>query len=388
MKHQLRNKIREKAGFTLVELIVVIAILGILSGIGVVGYQGYIKKANEAADQQLLGYINSAFAAACLENGEDMQDRTSASVSLNSDKTVASVNPYDDSFQKYYAGNENSKFKVFDSLVFDAAKHVFVDMASAGEVTIAYGDGVVKISSEDAKKLADSTFITAGDLGVENLLNKVNDVATFASRLTGTSAMDTVTHDPVFREFVFTTLGIDTTQEGWQLEYEQVMDGIIDQMKATGLTQEQAENKMTANIAVMYAASNATKMSASEITNLLSNTGAKGKITTDLGSNPGKALSEAALAYGMYTAYAYSTGNQTLIDQTSNPGTVIDNLEDPNFLNYMKSEQGTTDLNGYLSALNMINSSKGDSNAVGKVVINGFNDRDLISLLNQAVGKN
>ena len=44
----------------MVELIVVIAILGILAGVGAVGYSGYIKKANEAADETLKSEIKYA----------------------------------------------------------------------------------------------------------------------------------------------------------------------------------------------------------------------------------------------------------------------------------------------------------------------------------------
>lgn len=54
------KKFGSKSGFTLIELIVVIAILGILAGIAVPAYSGYIKKANEAADYAQLDAIKTA----------------------------------------------------------------------------------------------------------------------------------------------------------------------------------------------------------------------------------------------------------------------------------------------------------------------------------------
>ena len=54
------NNLKSKAGFTLVELIVVIAILAILAGVAVPAYTGYIAKAEQAADMQALAAVNTA----------------------------------------------------------------------------------------------------------------------------------------------------------------------------------------------------------------------------------------------------------------------------------------------------------------------------------------
>ena len=106
---------KKTGGVTLVELIVVIAILAILAGVAIPAYSGYIKSANEAADQQKLEAVETAMSAALSLEGynNDVADTyfvaTFASGSLtvkpatNADANVtASINAVWDNFELFY----------------------------------------------------------------------------------------------------------------------------------------------------------------------------------------------------------------------------------------------------------------------------------------------
>lgn len=76
-------------GFTLVELIVVIAILAILGGVAVPAYGGYVKKANMTADQTLISEVANALTLQYYSNAAAINEKGGAYVILYTNENQA-----------------------------------------------------------------------------------------------------------------------------------------------------------------------------------------------------------------------------------------------------------------------------------------------------------
>ena len=384
MKKQVGSKLCDKAGFTLVELVVVIAIMGILAGVGTVGYGGYVKRTNEGLDETLYKNIIYAGEIGKYENpgvtGRVIVTKAGARV----DAVGASGNP--DVVEKWLSNAFGGDWE-------HTVKYRTDKYANGTYGTIALPAQSVEL--DDAQKANLEKFMQSNLSGKEKeLADTANNLSgLFADWFDGKEGEEAV--DKIAAK-LRTFGGTEADIASFRTFLTNQLGGDLSKASATQLS----------NATVLYVASKAKSMDADQLYRDLTKMNPSNPLQaiTGVAKNNGGILPTAAVMYGTMLGYANSglasdefkkameiPPMGITADKPDKDGKTHKSVmslatmmfNDEKFGEYAKSEKkgAKSDMAGYLGAMQIIN----DHNVQFDISNNNaFNDDQALALL-QAV---
>ena len=383
-------------GFSLVELIVVIAIMAILVGVAVPVYTSYIDKADRAKDEQLLEEINQAFAVVCAGEALYINTVTDATIAVAADGAidlagmtvkVGDVTITTLGTKMVEILGEDLEFNVIEKIWYNSTTRRFEEQTG---VLFTYGGVTFMLDEADIAALKNSAF---GEIGVEALLSKVDLATSFATNIEPTSQLAQLIYSQDNFNALAIALGFELPDEANEFEaaFYALMVQKAQQMAADAGSDDvdaymnAASNAILANNAVLIAATNSNI--SDEFVASLSNGEALDAVLENLdNAQNAEGMAQAAFAYAMYTSYKQST-EEFDADEPIDITDVKQVLESDGFKTYMSGDQAKADMAGYFAAMNMINDSCTED-TVAQLLVNGFADESLVGEIDKIVGTN
>lgn len=391
---KLKNKLkrfftlsRNHDGFTLVELIVVIAVLAILGGASVPAYNLYIKKARESADQQLIAAVNNAFASACLENKLEIEDVESAKISVVAQKVygMSSMNPTDptlssinEAFLRYYEGNKDATFVTENINSLDWVKEDnytgFKISQSYVDMLLTLSDGSqIRISAEDMEAIQNSTYADMGYSGVAEAISNVSKSGGSLARLCGTFGLAGKLTNAM------KAFGLIDDNKAEEIEKNLKISNIREESYATAT--KEVENGLTM-VTAKYLASGGNIQELLEVQLGNSSIGVIRPLASGTGGT--KTVSAIAVQYALAEGFANSDAAQGVtidgksvsdyLASSDDPVNAISKVQATNAYqnSYKGSEQYNNDVNGFVGTMSILGDNIGTITNPGAVDINDY----------------